>query len=97
MPIKPRAVPLFFVFQGRDGSAGSETPRTGNANVFRKPLYCIYVDPPVSPSKLCPRGRCRPEVLSFEMASIKHNIISVPSDDDLNNFIILYVSSLPSE
>lgn len=43
MPIKPRAVLLFFVFQGRDGSVGAETLRAGNANVFRKPLYYMYI------------------------------------------------------
>lgn len=78
MPIKPRAVLLFFVFQGRDGLVGAETLRAGNTNVFRKPLYYIYVNPPKSPSELCPRGRCRPEVLSFETTSIKqHNISSL--------------------
>lgn len=75
MPIKPRAVPLFFVFQGRDGSAGAETLLAGNANVFRKPLYYIYANPPESPSELCPRGRCHPEVLPFQTASTKHIIL----------------------
>lgn len=90
MPIKPSAMLLFFVFQGRDGLAGAEALCAGN--VFRKPLYYIYVNPSESPSELCPRGRCRPEVLPFGTASIKH-IISVPSDDDLNNFIIFYYTS----
>lgn len=96
MPIKPCAVLLFFVFQGRDGSAaGVETLCAGNANVFRKPLCYIYANPPESPSELCPCGRCRPEVLPFETAPIKHNIISVPPDDDSDKFIILLLYTSP--
>lgn len=74
MPIKPCAVLLFFVFQGRDGSvAEAETLCAGNANVFRKPLYYIYIRESARiavASELCPGGRCRPEVLPFETAPI---------------------------
>lgn len=49
----------------------------GNSNVFRKPLYYIYVNSPESPSELSPRGRCRPEVLPFETSSIKYIISDI--------------------
>lgn len=49
----------------------------GNSNVFRKPLYYIYVNSPESPSELCLRGRCRPEVLPFETSSIKYIISDI--------------------